>query len=184
MVCIKSPQDCCCAATTCYISFCSAAAAFAMSATWLVLTLAPARRANACCFKSTTSCTFRYDVSSDTQFAVQYGLTVIAWAVMMLYGTGPGALGVILSAVIMALLIATAVLSSKMGRASAQEQEAPGRSGFDASTNPNVAPGTATASLYGCSAAPSKVVEVVAPGNATASMYFGSAAPPKVMEIV
>lgn len=119
-------------------------AASALCITWLVYTLAPARRAKASCCGNHDSCiTFRHDVAWDSVFAVLYGVNLIIAAMQ-----GSGVVGPIISAVMMALFIATAVLSSKMGRAAQEVQQGHGA----AVGTPATAAGLA---------APPKVVECV-----------------------
>jgi hypothetical protein len=121
----------------------AAAAAVALCITWLVYTLSPARRAKASCCGNHTSCiAFRPDVGFDSAFAVLYGIGLITSA---LQGSISSA---ITSAVMMTFFIATAVLSSKMGRA-VREQQASAVTGFAA---PPVAVNMA---------APPKAVEIV-----------------------
>uniref|UniRef100_A0A383VNL8 Uncharacterized protein n=1 Tax=Tetradesmus obliquus TaxID=3088 RepID=A0A383VNL8_TETOB len=119
-------------------------AAAALSITWLVYTLKPARRAAASCCGNHASCiNFRHDVAWDSVFAVVYGLNVLAGVLQR--GT---LVGTIVSAIMTVLFIATAVLSSKMGRAVREVQQGHG-----------VAVGTPAAAAG--LAAPPKVVEVV-----------------------
>jgi hypothetical protein len=98
----------------CIFSTAAAAVAVALCITWLVYTLSPARRAKANCCGNHASCiTFRPDVGFDTLFAVLYGVNLITSVLPRRQG---GIASVIMSAIMMALFIATAVLSSKLGR--------------------------------------------------------------------
>jgi hypothetical protein len=125
----------------------AAAAGVALGITWLVYTLSPARRAKANCCGNHASCiTFRADVVCDSLFAVLFGVGMIASA---LHRDGDFQ-RVFTCAILMASFIATAVLSSKLGRAAIEQQ---------ASAVKGIAAPPAAASLN--VAAPPKTVEVV-----------------------
>jgi hypothetical protein len=124
----------------------AAAAAVALCITWLVYTLAPARRAKASCCGNHTPCiTYRPDVVVDSIFAVLYAIGLILSALQR-----ADIANIIMCAIMMALFIATAVLSSKMGRAAREQQ---------ASTFTAVAAPSAAAAVN--MAAPPKAVEIV-----------------------
>jgi hypothetical protein len=118
-----------------------------------VFTLSPARRAKASCCGNHASCiTFRHDVGCDIAFAVLNCISLIYSAVMTAKGNRQGFSGIITSSIMMALFIATAVLSSKMGQAARREQESTACStGFAAPA--------ATAHVH--MAAPPKAVQMV-----------------------
>jgi hypothetical protein len=133
-----------------------AAAAAGLCIAWLVYTLAPARRAQAsCCGKRDYSfITYRRDVQSDTTFAVLYGINLISSVIRM---RSSDVTTIAISAAMMVLFVATAVLSKNMGKA-AKEQQAMHAIGTPcAGPAFAVAPAAAPSGL----AAPPKVVEVV-----------------------